>query len=96
MPRLSSSGRSSSSVFWTTSLSDVELELQRRGPDGLEKLRDDVIEPVDFAFGDGEILLQLAGHVRRVGFRAGAGERGRAPDRAARRAGLRVSSTRAP
>ena len=41
-----------------------ELELRRRGPDGLQELGDDVIEPGDLALGDGEILFQLVADLR--------------------------------
>ena len=58
------------------------LQLRRRRADGLQKLRDDVIQPVDFAFGDFKILFEpvrdfagILGHWNRVAARAAAGRR---------------------
>src|SRR6476661_3706004 len=42
--------------------------MERRRSDRVQKLRDDVIEPADFAFGYGQIFLQLLrGVLDRIG-----------------------------
>ena len=64
---LSSSGCSSSSVFSTTALSDVTFSCNGAGRMACKKLRDDVVQPVDFALGHIEILLQFGNVAFRVG-----------------------------
>ena len=54
--------------FFHNVIERSQLQLRRRGPDRLEKLRDDVIQPVDFAFGHVEILFEPVGDFRRVRF----------------------------
>ena len=44
------------------------LELRRGGPDRLQELGDDVVEPVDLAAGDAEVLFELAGLLAGIGF----------------------------
>ena len=44
------------------------LELRHRGPDRLQELGDDVIEPVDFATGDRKVLFELGDQFAGVGF----------------------------
>ena len=44
------------------------LELRRAGPDGLQELSDDVIQPADFAFGHAEVLFELLSGGPRVAF----------------------------
>ena len=53
------SGPSKVTVSSKISLSET-LELRTRRTDGLQKLADDVVQPVDFALGDLEIGFQLA------------------------------------
>ena len=44
----------------------IPAELRRRRPDGLQKLRDDVIQPVDLALGHFQILLQFLRDLRGI------------------------------
>ena len=47
--------------FFNHVVQGSRFQLRRRGTNRLQKLRDDVIQPVDFALGHVEVLLQFAG-----------------------------------